>query len=220
MVLKYGSNGTNYEFDGVIWDIDGTLVTTREEYIEKIVAKTLAHFGLDLPSGFAKQFWHGGARNKEVIDFLGVEPEEFWPVYNELDQPKERAASTYAFSDSKPVLEALSKIVKQGALTTSPLPKAELNLEIIGGNYLSHALVIANTTARFPSKPNPAGLIHCMEMLELDSERTLYVGNGNEDVGVAKNAGTKSCIVRRGEFQVTATPDFWVDNLRELIKYI
>jgi len=218
MVLQFSQNGTGYEFDAVVWDIDGTLVTTHPRYIEKVVAETLGFFEIPVPEGFTRRFWHQSGRGELVERVLGVSPDDFFPVFNALDKPEVRDKATFTFDDIG-VLAILADQVKQGVVTTAPEAKARLNLLKIGPQYFGDAVVIANRYTAFPAKPNPAGLIHCMEILGVTPDRTLYVGNGDEDIGAARNAGATSCIVNRGEWPITEEPDFHVDTLVDLIQY-
>ncbi len=206
----------NQEFDGVLWDLDNTLVRVTEDYILTAVATTLRHFGQSPPKGFSEKFWYEGGRSKLVQEMLGINPEEFWPIFNEVDSSEARGAATTIYDDVHETLDALSKVVRQGIVTASPRDKALRSVEKLGPHYFG-SVISAHFQEGVAHKPDPEGLVICMQQLGLSPERVLYVGDTGEDILTARNAGTTSCLIERGSYSVSIEPDVRIKSLRELV---
>ena len=217
MVLLFQNNGTRYEFDAVLYDLDGTLVTTANEYRQRAVEGTLDLLGLETPHGFADRFWFGADREMIVQRELDITIEQFYDAFAFIDLPGLRSMATNPFADVLPVLEQLAGRVKQGIVTACPTEKAAPVIAKIGRDYFE-SIVVANHFEGVPSKPNPWGVNVCLEELGVAAEKAIYVGNANEDVGAARNAGVVSCIVDRGEFVLTEKPMVRIPDLYSLVK--
>ena len=57
-------------------------------------------------------------------------------------------------------------------------------------------------------KPHPEGLEKCLNALGAKKQESLFIGNAEEDVLTAKNAGILDVFLRRGEY------DFKLDKIR------
>jgi len=72
---------------GILFDVDDTLIYHPDNYIEKVVAEALLVLNLEGPKDFAHKFWHGGDREKIIIDELNISPMSFWKVFRKYDIP-------------------------------------------------------------------------------------------------------------------------------------
>ena len=73
-------------------------------------------------------------------------------------------------------------------------------------------------------KPDPAGVVHIMETLQMKPEDCLYVGDSEGDVQTGKNAGVKTVIVTWGfrtrEELKAAGAGNMIDSPEELLQYL
>ena len=73
-------------------------------------------------------------------------------------------------------------------------------------------------------KPDPAGVVHIMETLQMKPEDCLYVGDSEVDVQTGKNAGVKTVIVTWGfrtrEELKAAGAGNMIDSPEELLQYL
>jgi len=76
-------------------------------------------------------------------------------------------------------------------------------------------------TDGFPSKPAPDVLFKALDGLGARPADCLFVGDSAADMEAGRRAGVKTCAVRYGygnlEEMATHTPDYWIDDLRELL---
>jgi phosphoglycolate phosphatase len=89
------------------------------------------------------------------------------------------------------VKEALSALKAGGAelcILTNKLQKfAQQALELHGIAH-NFSLVLGGDSFA-EKKPNPRGVLYCMERFQATQENTLYVGDSSTDVQTARNAG-------------------------------
>jgi AHBA synthesis associated protein len=93
-------------------------------------------------------------------------------------------------------------------------PTAMPLLEMLGIRDLFHPVITADKAPRH--KPDPWGVFHVMEELQLGPEELILVGDAPADVGCAINAGIRSVGVgenwKRGPYQ----PSWAIDRIGEL----
>lgn len=75
-------------------------------------------------------------------------------------------------------------------------------------------------TDGFPSKPAPDVIFTALKALGARPEDCLFVGDSAADMEAGRRAGVQTCAVRYGYGQeedlARWSPDYWVDDLREL----
>ena len=76
-------------------------------------------------------------------------------------------------------------------------------------------------TDGFPCKPAPDVILTALAALGAKPEECLIVGDSPADMEAGRRAGVKTCAVRYGygkaEKLAEWAPDYWVDDLRELL---
>ena len=117
------------------------------------------------------------------------------------------------------VVETLSALGgRKSICTTKGTPFTRLCLEQFGLlQYFDHV----QGTDGFPHKPAPDVLLHALEALGGKPEETLMVGDSTADMEAGRRAGVKICAVSHGygkaEEMARFEPDYWIDDLRELL---
>lgn len=191
------------KYKAAIFDLDGTLVYTLPEYRQQVVGGILAKLGItDYPDWFVDKFWFFGNRAQTIKDALGIEPGSFFRLYNQEDTQVGRKLYTRKFPDVDLLNELKQKEFKLGVVTGGSPHVMDVNLDILGRQYFN-GWVSANpfATPPLPPKPDPTGLYRCLEMLGVKPSEAFYVGNGEEDVGAAQNAGVFDVLMLRGEHE-------------------
>ncbi len=204
------------EFDAIIYDLDNTLVYVPDAYIEKVVNETAQELGHELPPEFARKFWHRGDRT-DLLIAAGLNPDEFWPVFDKLDVPEVRASHTRIYDDVMDTITGVGRYVPQGIVTGSPSDKAYASTELLGRHHFG-SIISANPTDGVPGKPSPVGIQMCMNALGVRPERTMYVGNDDVDMKAARNAGVVGVNIDRGEWPLNGQAEIRITSLRELIQ--
>ncbi len=191
------------KYKAAIFDLDGTLVYTLPEYRQQVVGGICAKWGIThYPAWFVDKFWFCGDRAQTIKDALGIEPGAFFRFYNQEDTQAGRKFYTRKFPDVDFLDELKQQGHKIGVVTGGSPHVMDVNLNTLGRHYFD-AYVSANFSAKpaLPPKPDPTGLYRCMELLGVQPSEAFYVGNGEEDVGAAQNAGVLDVLILRGEHE-------------------
>jgi phosphoglycolate phosphatase-like HAD superfamily hydrolase len=76
------------------------------------------------------------------------------------------------------------------------------------------AIVIAQEDNGVHEKPHPGGIELCLQELGVDREHAFFVGNGNEDVLAAQQAGVVDIYIERGAYMLDGThPAYTINTL-------
>lgn len=191
------------DLKAAIFDLDGTLVYTVPEYRQMVVTGVLTELGItEYPQGFIERFWFYGNRTQRIREELGIEPEPFFRLWENHDTKKGRETYTRKFDDVDYLQELKESGYRLGVVTGGSPHVKDVNVDLLG-SQLFDAVVCANPFALplFRSKPDPAGLLYCMELMGVSPAEALYVGNGDEDVLAAQNAGVLDVLILRGEHE-------------------
>lgn len=209
--------------DLLIFDFDGTLVDSGEDLVISINS-TLGKLGLPaLPSGEIISFVGDGV-DKLIARSIGP------GRMNMFDKALQIFTDTYShqmlkhtrlYPDVKGVLEHFRdkrklvitnkryRFTKEIADFLGITPYFE---EIIGRDSYPYA------------KPDPRVLIEAMERHHSESGRTVVIGDGVNDIIMAKQAGALVCACLNGlgkrDELLDLNPDLVCENLREITKLI
>ena len=116
------------------------------------------------------------------------------------------------------VAEALAALGgRKGTATTKGTPTTRAILDQF---QLLRFFDHVQGTDGFPCKPAPDVLFTALRALEARPQDCLFVGDSPADMEAGRRAGVKTCAVTYGYGQREAleqfTPDYWVDDLRQL----
>ena len=203
----------------VLYDLDGTLVDTRQDLVQA-VNQMLTEMGISpLPADQIVRLVGRGLRQL-VTDCLKTQDPQriergiqiFQPYYADhlLDHSR-------LYPGARELLEYF-KDRKQAVLTNKPNP---FSLEILMGlgvrSFFSE--IIAGDSGG-PKKPDPAALGSLLSRQGVRPAEALFVGDSAIDVQTGRNAGVETVIVLHGfsdENETRASkPDLTVRNLGEL----
>ena len=210
----------------VIYDLDGTLINSRQD-IADAVNWTLNHLGL------------GRLSSKRIASFVGMGVRHLitttlkeasggkrpaLPVEDVIQMYRGRYAEhlvdkTRLYPFVRQVLERL-KNRKQAVMTNKPEDSSREILKRLG--VAPYFFRVIGGGGRFPKKPSPTALLHLMRAARARAEETLFVGDSAIDVRTARNAGVRMAAVTYGfanRREITAAgPDFILNNFAELIE--
>ena len=117
------------------------------------------------------------------------------------------------------VAEALTCLnsARKSTATTKGTPTTRIVLEMFG--ILEHFDHVQGTDG-FPAKPEPDVILKSLQVFGADPRDVLMVGDAESDMAAGRAAGVRVCAVRYGYGRVEDlerwTPDYWIDDLREL----
>lgn len=198
----------------IIFDLDGTLVSVRLEYRYELLGKVLARFGKRATPDEIDSFWFMHSRDR-LIERWGIKPESFWKEFRIHDLPDLRKQYTFAYDDYPYLKELKNQGFRLALCTGSPPHIAEMELSFIDRSVFD-VIVIALPSNGIKAKPDPMGALQCLNLLNTAPHETLFVGNSDEDILTARNAGIQSVIIDRKEHRHSLTPDRLITSLYEL----
>lgn len=211
--------------DLVIFDLDGTLVDSKQDLCNSVNA-TRSYMGMEpLPDDVVASYVGNGAPVliKRAMGEGATEAQleaalaYFLSYYREhmLDYTR----------DYPGVRECLSELrgrrVKMAVLTNKPV---RFSKEILVGLKLGdYFFQVYGGNSFVEKKPHPVGIETLIEEAGTSRDRTWMVGDSSVDVLTARNAGVRSVGVTYGLKPYTldeAPPDLMLDTLADLPSYI
>jgi phosphoglycolate phosphatase len=215
----------------LIFDLDGTLIDSREDLANSINAM-LIHFGKkELPHEVIASYIGDGAPmlvrrslgdpddesfvQDAVLYFMG------WYREHKLD-------NTYVYDGVKEALNAIQKSrdgasaegmqpLKMAVLSNKPVGPSRAIVEALGlGTYFFQ---VYGGNSFHTKKPDPTGVQALLEEAGAAAEETVIVGDSDIDVLTARNSGIYSVGVTYGLAPHTlqdAPPDILIDHPNEL----
>ena len=205
-------------FPVYLFDVDGTLMDSAADICGAIQTVLSNTSRTDVDDRFLKRYigYH-------LIELFGdLFPEmandevdklicEYRSVYPARDH---QTTKSYPFV--KETLAALPG--RKSTATTKGTPTTRLVLERFGLlPYFDHV----QGTDGFPSKPAPDVIEASLRVLDAKPEDCLLIGDAAPDMEAGRRAGVKICAVRYGygdlEQMAKFKPDYWIDDIRELL---
>jgi len=215
----------------LIFDLDGTLIDSREDLANSINAM-LIHFGKkELPHEVIASYIGDGAPMLVRRSLGDPDDESFvqdavlyfmsWYREHKLD-------NTYVYDGVKEALAAIQKsrdgvspqetpALKMAVLSNKPVGPSRAIVEALGlGQYFFQ---VYGGNSFHTKKPDPTGVQALLEEAGAAVEETVIIGDSDIDVLTARNAGIYSVGVTYGLAPHTlqdAPPDVLIDHPREL----
>ncbi len=210
-------NRSSYDF--WLLDLDGTVVDVETSYIYETIETVGERMGVSFSGHQAKLLWYGlGETRDRILADAGVEPEEFWAVFHDVEEPESRAAATHLYPDAETFISNTD--VDIGVVThcqeylTGPVLEA-LDID----DWFETVICCTDETGW---KPDPRPVTMAMDHLGVsgNGKRGALVGDNGQDIGAAWNAGLDGIHVRRhdpDQFGQCIRGDRRVDELTELL---
>jgi phosphoglycolate phosphatase len=215
----------------LIFDLDGTLIDSREDLANSVNAM-LIHFGKkELPHEVIASYIGDGAPMLVRRSLGDPDDENFvqdavlyflaWYREHKLD-------NTYVYDGVKEALAAIQKSrntasagetlpLKMAVLSNKPVGPTRAIVEALGlGPYFFQ---VYGGNSFHTKKPDPAGVQILLEEAGAEPEETIIIGDSDIDVLTARNAGIYSIGVTYGLAPHTlqdAPPDVLIDHPSEL----
>jgi len=215
----------------LIFDLDGTLIDSREDLANSINAM-LIHFGKkELPHEVIASYIGDGAPMLVRRSLGDPDDENFvqdamlyflsWYREHKLD-------NTYVYDGVKEALEAIQKSrdgasaqerqpLKMAVLSNKPVGPTRAIVEALG--LRPYFFQVYGGNSFHTKKPDPTGVQALLEEARATAEETVIIGDSDIDMLTARNAGIYSVGVTYGLAPHTlqdAPPDVLIDHPREL----
>ena len=203
----------------VIFDLDGTLISSAETIYEATVYSLNA---LNIPGDMPHEEFNKriGLHFEDIFDDFGIKLpdfEEFITIYKSV---------YFDFIESSKIYPGVLEIIKYlkengikiSLLTTKAQDQADKILNFF--NMSPDFDYIMGRRPGIAHKPSPEPLLTICSDLSIDPVNCMIVGDSEMDIQCGKNAGAKTCAVTYGyrskENLVKDSPDYILDSIFEL----
>jgi phosphoglycolate phosphatase len=180
-------------YDFWLFDLDGTLVDVEWSYTREAFDRVGDRLGREFTDREVELLWHGlnGQRDAQLRAW-GVDPQQFWPAFHDVEDPQARAAATYLHEDAAFIAD-LDRPV--GLVTHCQEFLTDPVLDRLDIRDWFDAVVCCDEELGW--KPDPAPVTRTMAEMGIDGGAGVLAGDGPNDVGAAWNAGLDGIHVER-----------------------
>ena len=214
---------SGFEVKGIFFDLDGTIVDSKEAYIEaaKIAFKFIGRnspeekTALEIPRRLEQGLGITDITDGDNKKFLTVYLKTYYSVTPKKTKLIPKVSTT---------LEALSSKTKLALITMRYVPKQAIikELDFFGiSKYFTHVVTAMDTSK---PKPSPEALIACVKALDLEMCSCIIAGDSVNDVRAGKSAGARTVAVLSGLFKceelIKECPDLILKDVNALPKFI
>jgi pyrophosphatase PpaX len=208
---------------GILFDLDGTIVDSREAYLE--AARTAFHATgqpmpeersvLEIPRKLEQNLPLNNIVMGDQQRFLDVYLKRYYAVTMEKTKP---------FPDIHNALGVLSQKAKLALITMRYVQKAVLVEELEHFNLAGYFAHVVTALGTHKPKPSPEALISAVRAMDVDICACAIVGDSVSDVRAGKAAGALTVAVLSGLFSreelARETPDLILDSAVQLPSYV
>lgn len=200
----------------ILFDLDGTLVYTKFAGMLKIIRAVLTKLNCpDVPDDVIKKLWFGPYRSATLQNEMHTNPKQFWEVYDEVHTAQLTKENAVPYDDVG-IIKTLRVQGLKIAIVSGARPNvAECEINLLGKENFD-CVVLAQPAHGSHPKPDPHCIHLCLEKLNIKPEQAVYVGNADEDILTARNAGVLDIIIDRNECPIELEPTVNITSLHEL----
>ncbi len=215
---------TKLKVKGILLDLDGTIVDSREAYLEAVKTAFAAVGQKMVDTKIATEIPKRLEQNLPINDIVkDVDVQKFLEAYlNAYYQAT--ATKTKPIPNISETIKKLSEKAKLTVITMRYVPKKEIieELEKFGlAKYFQYVITALGT--RNP-KPSPEALIKCAKQLNVKTCECVVVGDSVADIRAGKAAGARTVAVLSGIFSrkelEREKPDLILENVNQLPDFI
>lgn len=205
----------------ILFDLDGTIINTNELILTSFDYVLNKKYGLKVSKKeIVKTF---GEPLKASLDFyLKDKSKEGYQLYMEFSH---KMQDTY-IQGYEHVEEGLKALLSSGyklAIVTSKRRERALS-GLNAFNLTKYFKVIVTPEDTLKHKPNGEPVLKACELLEIQPDEAIMVGDSHNDILSGKNAGAKTCLVSYTALELQevlkSEPDFVVDTIEEIVDII
>jgi len=205
---------------GILLDLDGTIVDSREAYLEAIKVAFVAIGQKIVNTETATEIPRKLEQNLSISDIItGVDAEKFLDAYLKAYYKATTSKAKPMQSVSK-TLEELSKKAKLALITMRHVPKEKLKEELEKFGLAKYFQCVITALDTNLPKPSPEALIKCAKQLGVRINECAVVGDSISDIRAGKAAGAKTVAVLSGIFTrdelEMEKPDLILENINKL----
>lgn len=207
----------------IIYDLDGTLVDTREDIalaanhmLRELKLPELSHSEISGFVGRGVFYLISNCLKSQDLKLV----EKGIRLYRDY-YAKHMLDHSVLFPGAREILDYY-RAQKQIVMTNKPDPFSTNMLKALGvAEYLSQ--IIAGDTV-YPKKPDPQGILAMMEQYKVNAAGVLFIGDSLIDIETARNAGVPIAVLTHGfsdrEQLQSQAPELIADSFTELLQIL
>lgn len=205
------------KFKGVIFDLDGTVLDTEKMNIIPLQKVIKEELGKEIAyEELVKYRAYTGKKTIEMLGFKDIEKTYAkWVKYvNEFEE------GALLYPGFREVFQELQrKGLKIGVASSKMRKQYEIDFYPTGlQDYLGCAVLAEDTELH---KPDPQPLLLAANLLEIQPEALIYVGDTIADEIASRAAGMKFALASWGALDISQMkPDFLLKNPEDILKFI
>jgi len=205
--------------DLFIFDLDGTLVDTKQDLTDAInyVRKRLSLPPLDADTVAS---YIGDGLRRLLERSL---PRSQWGRLEDITPLYMRYYQEHALDHAGLFLgveETLRHFRSKKLVVISNKPERFIRLVVEGLKIAAYFTLLIGGDSMPSMKPNPASILHALRQLEVPRDRAVIVGDGPTDIEAGHHAKILTCAVTYGYRSkaalLLAKPDFIIEDIRKL----
>jgi HAD superfamily hydrolase (TIGR01509 family) len=209
--------------EGIFFDLDGTIVDSREAYYEaaRIAFQTM---GQEMPEKeLVLEIPRKLERKQSINDVIKGESHKFLSVY--LDAYYSiTTEKTKLLPNVSTTLETLSTKAKLALVTMRAFPKENIMKELEAFEIAKYFTYVVTALDTHKPKPSPEALMKCVKALNVQISDCVIAGDSISDIRAGKAAGIKTVAVLSGLFSrrelAQENPDLIIKDVTVLPKFI
>ncbi len=204
---------------GIFFDLDGTIVDSRDAYLE--AARTAFQaMGKKVPDAkTALEIPRRLEQNQQIHDLVNSNVEAFLEVYLKTYYSV-TAAKTKPFPYVSATLQTLTQKAKLALITMRYVPREAVLRELQQFNIAQYFTHIVTALDTHKPKPSPEALIKCVRELDVEICDCVIVGDSRTDIKAGKAAGANTVAVLTGLFSrqelLMEHPDLILTDVNQL----
>jgi phosphoglycolate phosphatase len=184
---------------GIILDLDGTIVDSREAYLEAVKA-AFAAIGQTVDIKIATEIPRRLEQNLSINNMIkGVDAQKFLDAYLK-SYYKVTAIKTKPMPNVSETLKKLSRKAKLALTTMRYVPREKVIKELEKFGLAKYFKLVVTALDTYHPKPSPEALIMCAKHLGIQISECAVVGDSIADVRAGRNVGAKTVAVLSGIF--------------------
>jgi HAD superfamily hydrolase (TIGR01509 family) len=220
---QYSMNATRLKAKGIFFDLDGTIVDSRQAYYE--AARTAFQamgqeppemkVALEIPRMLERKQQINDLIKGDTRKFLQAYLKTYYSITTEKTKPLPNVSTT---------LETLSRKAKLALITMRAFPKERIIKELEHFRLAKYFTYVVTALDTHKPKPSPEALIKSVKALDVQMCDCIIVGDSISDMRAGKAAGSKTVAVLSGLFSrqelVEENPDLIIKDVTVLPNFI
>ena len=208
---------------GIFFDLDGTIVDSREAYYEaaRIAFQAIGQgtpkkeLALEIPRRLERKQSISNMIKSDLHKFLRVYLNAYYCITTEKTKPLPNITTA---------LETLSAKAKLALVTMRAFPKERVMKELESFKIAKYFTYVVTALDTYKPKPSAEALIKCAKVLDVQICDCIIVGDSISDIRAGKAAGAKTVAVLSGLFSrqelAGENPDLIIKDVTALPNFI